>query len=69
MPQPAGNNFITDNPDATPATTYITSFVKAGPGGVKYDVEGTGYGWKTEMLSKAADSVPPMRCKMERPAQ
>ena len=49
--------------------TYITSFVKAGPGGVKYDVEGTGYGWKTEMLSKAADSVPPVKCKMERPPQ
>jgi len=26
VPQPAGNNFITDNPDATPATTYITIF-------------------------------------------
>jgi branched-chain amino acid transport system substrate-binding protein len=47
--------------------TYITSFVKAGLPGVKYDVEGTGFGWKTEMRSDARDSVPSIRCQMERP--
>jgi hypothetical protein len=46
---------------------YVSTFAKVGTSGVKYDVEGTGFGWKTEVLSQAVDSVPPVRCTMDRP--
>jgi branched-chain amino acid transport system substrate-binding protein len=45
---------------------YAAVFTKAGQG-VKYDVEGTGFGWKTEGRIEAEDAVLPHRCKMERP--
>jgi len=45
---------------------YAAVFTKVGAG-VKYDVEGTGFGWRTEGRIEAEDSVLPHRCKMERP--
>jgi branched-chain amino acid transport system substrate-binding protein len=51
------------------APIYIASFTKAGTPGVKYDEEGTGYGWKIETISPAKDNIPAMRCQMERPKQ
>ena len=35
---------------------------------VKYDSEGTGLGWKTELMVKAADLEQPTICKMKRPS-
>ena len=46
---------------------FIMKFTKAGQPGVKYDEEGTGYGWKMETLIQAKDMIPPMKCSMERP--
>jgi branched-chain amino acid transport system substrate-binding protein len=66
---PSGDSWMRSDDHQLMSPTYITSFVKAGQAGVKYDVEGTGYGWKTELLSKAGDSVPQIRCQMERPQQ
>ena len=43
---------------------YQAKFVK----GVKYDSEGTGAGWKTEITVPAADLAQPTTCKMKRPA-
>lgn len=48
---------------------YVMRFVKSGQAGVKHDEEGTGYGWKTETLIEAKDTVPPMNCQMDRPAK
>jgi branched-chain amino acid transport system substrate-binding protein len=45
---------------------YIATFSKLGKG-VKYDVENTGYGWKTDVRAEARDTVMPTSCKMERP--
>lgn len=45
---------------------YAAVFTKVGPG-TKFDVENTGFGWKTEGRIEAEDSVLPHRCKMERP--
>jgi branched-chain amino acid transport system substrate-binding protein len=45
---------------------YAAVFTKAG-GAVKYDVENTGFGWKTEGRIEADDTVLPHRCRMERP--
>jgi branched-chain amino acid transport system substrate-binding protein len=36
--------------------------------GVKYDSEGTGLGWKTEVTVPAKDLDQPNTCKMKRPA-
>lgn len=66
---PAGDSWMRKEDHQLLAPQYIATFVKAGQPGVKYDVEGTGFGWKTEMVSKAADAAPPIRCNMERPAQ
>jgi branched-chain amino acid transport system substrate-binding protein len=65
---PSGDSWMRPEDHQLMSPTYITSFVKAGQSGVKYDVEGTGFGWKTELLSKASDSVPPVKCQMERPS-
>ena len=45
---------------------YIATFTRMG-GPVKYDAEGTGFGWKTDMRIEAKDPVLPTTCKMERP--
>jgi branched-chain amino acid transport system substrate-binding protein len=45
---------------------YIAIFTKAG-GAVKYDAEGTGYGWKTEARIEGKDMAMPTTCKMEVP--
>ena len=46
---------------------YLASFAKAGQPGVKYDVENTGFGWKTEVRIEAKDTVMPHTCRMQRP--
>ena len=35
---------------------------------VKYDVEKTGLGWKTEFKTTVADETLPTTCKMKRPS-
>ena len=64
---PTGNSWMRAEDHQMIAPLYILSFVKAGQSGVKYDEEGTGYGWKTEVLIEAKDIIPPMKCSMERP--
>jgi len=48
---------------------YILSFAKAGQPGVEQDEEKTGYGWKTDTLIAAKDTIPPIKCQMERPSR
>jgi hypothetical protein len=45
---------------------FISTFTKAGRD-VKYDVEGLGLGWKSEVRIEGKDTVQPTTCKMERP--
>ena len=66
---PAGESWMRAEDHQLMAPIYVTSFVKAGQKGVKYDTENTGFGWKTEMVVAAKDTVPPIRCQMERPAR
>ena len=47
---------------------FISSFVKAGTKGAKYDVERTGMGFRTEARIEGKDTSLPTTCKMERPA-
>jgi len=46
---------------------YIATFTKAGSKDVKYDLEETGYGWKTDVRVEAKDSAMPTTCNMVRP--
>ncbi|HZP91370.1 MAG TPA: branched-chain amino acid ABC transporter substrate-binding protein [Burkholderiales bacterium] len=46
---------------------FVSTFVKAGRNGVKYDADDTGYGWKTDVRIEAKDNILPTTCKMERP--
>lgn len=46
---------------------YISTFTKAGGKDVKYDLEETGYGWKTDVRVEAKDTVMPTTCAMARP--
>ena len=64
---PAGESWMRPDDHQLLAPIYVTGFVKRGQPGVKYDTEGTGFGWKTELLVAAKDNVPPIRCQMERP--
>ena len=64
---PSGASYMRAEDHQMIAPLYILSLVKAGQPGVKYDEEKTGYGWKTEAFIDAKDTVPPVRCQMERP--
>ena len=64
---PTGDSWMRAEDHQIIAPIFVMSFVKAGQPGVKHDVEGTGYGWKTEALVEAKDNVPAMKCQMERP--
>jgi branched-chain amino acid transport system substrate-binding protein len=46
---------------------FQTVFTRAGQRGVKYDAEGTGFGWKTEGKVDTKDNVPPVVCRVQRP--
>jgi branched-chain amino acid transport system substrate-binding protein len=46
---------------------YIATWTKVDGKTVKYDQEGTGYGWKTEKKYDAAASTQPTTCNMKRP--
>ncbi len=46
---------------------YISTFTKAGTPGVKYDMERTGLGFRSEGRIDAKETVMPTTCKMQRP--
>ena len=64
---PSGNSWMRAEDHQIIAPLGIFLFTKAGQPGVKYDEEGTGFGWKTEVFVEAKDNIPPMKCQMERP--
>jgi branched-chain amino acid transport system substrate-binding protein len=45
---------------------YVATFTKVG-GEVKYDLEGTGHGFRTDMRIEAKDTTLPTTCRMGRP--
>ena len=46
---------------------YETVFLRVGEGGVKYDAEDTGLGWKTEGKLDTEDNIPAITCRVQRP--
>lgn len=66
---PTGESWMRAEDYQLIAPVYIVSFMKAGKIPVKQDVEGTGFGWRTDGVVQAKDINPPIRCQMERPRQ
>jgi branched-chain amino acid transport system substrate-binding protein len=66
---PSGESWMRADDHQMIAPIYFLSLAKAGQPGVKHDAEGTGYGWKTDVLVAARDTVPAVKCQMERPAR
>lgn len=64
---PTGDSWMRAEDHQMLAPMLIMSFVKAGQPGARHDVEGSGYGWKTDQVLGANDTAPPVRCKMDRP--
>ena len=64
---PSGDSWMRAEDHQMIAPIYVLRFAKAGQPGVKHDAEGTGYGWKTDALIEAKDTIPAMKCSMERP--
>ncbi|HEX7952354.1 MAG TPA: branched-chain amino acid ABC transporter substrate-binding protein [Burkholderiales bacterium] len=64
---PSGPSWMRAEDHQMIAPLYILSLVKAGQPGVRFDEEKTGYGWKTEAFIEAADTIPALKCRMERP--
>jgi branched-chain amino acid transport system substrate-binding protein len=46
---------------------YVSTFAKVGTSGVKYDVERSGYGFRSEGRVQPRDTMMPPTCKMQRP--
>ena len=66
---PSGESWMRADDHQLIAPIHIMKFAKSGQPGVKHDEEGTGFGWKTEVLVAAQDVAPPVKCQMERPAR
>lgn len=64
---PSGDSWMRAEDHQLIAPIYVMSFIKAGQVPIKHDVEGTGYGWRTDALIPAQTIMPPLRCQMERP--
>ena len=64
---PSGDSWMRAEDHQIVAPMYVLGFAREGQPGVRHDVDGTGYGWKTISLIEARDNVPEMKCRMERP--
>ncbi len=64
---PSGESWMRAEDHQLIAPIYVLGLAKSGAPGVKHDAEGTGLGWKVEALIAARDTVPPVRCAMQRP--
>lgn len=64
---PSGESWMRAEDHQLIAPIYVLGLARAGTPDVKHDAEGTGLGWKVEALIEARDTVPPIRCQMERP--
>jgi len=48
---------------------YLATFTRAATPGVRYDAEGTGFGWRTDARIEADDTAMPTTCRMQRPKE
>jgi branched-chain amino acid transport system substrate-binding protein len=64
---PSGDSWMRAEDHQMIAPIYILGFVRAGQPGVRHDEENSGYGWKSDTLVAAKDTVAALKCRMERP--
>ncbi|MCC7547900.1 MAG: branched-chain amino acid ABC transporter substrate-binding protein [Burkholderiales bacterium] len=64
---PTGKVWIRADDHQLMMPIYSTIFTKAGEPGVRFDAEGSGFGWKTEQMLAASENVPPLKCRVKRP--
>ena len=64
---PVGEVWIREDNHQLLQPVYISTLSRAGDQGVKYDVERTGMGFKTDGRVEAIDTVLPTTCEMQRP--
>lgn len=64
---PSGDTWMRPDDHQLMMPVYGTRFVRAGGPGVKYDAEGTAFGWKTEVKLDANDNPQPLTCRVQRP--
>lgn len=65
---PTGPVWIRPEDHQAVMPVYATVFAKVGSPGVKYEAEGTGFGWRTEVKMDAKDVAPPLTCRVQRPS-
>jgi branched-chain amino acid transport system substrate-binding protein len=46
---------------------YVSRMERAGSAGVRFDAEGSGYGFKTVRRFEALETTLPTSCRMQRP--
>jgi branched-chain amino acid transport system substrate-binding protein len=63
---PTGDVWMRPDDHQLQQPLYVATFTKTG-GDMKYDLEDTGFGFKTDMRIEASDTTLPTTCKMERP--
>lgn len=64
---PSGDSWMRAEDHQMISPIYILRLTKAGQPGVQYDVDASSYGWKTDTIISGKDTIPSMKCKMERP--
>ena len=65
-PGPTGELWMRPDDHQLMQPLYVATFTKAG-GEVKYDLEDTGFGFRTDMRLEANDTILPTTCRMQRP--
>ena len=66
---PTGEIWMRADDHQVVAPLFLFSLAKAGQAPVQYDEEGSGYVWKTDVFIDAKDTVPPVKCRMQRPGE
>jgi branched-chain amino acid transport system substrate-binding protein len=67
--QESGDVYIRADNHQAVQPLFVSTFYKANGKDVKYDVERTGFGFKTDARIEAKDTVLPTTCKMQRPSK
>jgi branched-chain amino acid transport system substrate-binding protein len=66
-PGPVGEVTLRREDHQIIAPMYVATFAKAGKPPVRFDAEGTGYGWRTDLRVEGKDIALPTSCRMQRP--
>ena len=63
----SGETYMRDDNHQLVQPIFVSTFSKANGKDVKFDVERTGFGFKTDARIESKDTVLPTTCKFQRP--